>query len=144
MYQNASSCMILFRSNMDCLFFMVLLHCHFWHGGITVLCLPLFTYYLANRRLVSYLLNSIFKLKEQTICNVHSIIPEAWNIKACKPVWIFLFIIKRTLWHIRTPKWPISHCAANIWICPLSHQSRQGFKRIQFKWNFLCTLWIRD
>ena len=44
----------------------------------------LFTYYLENRRMVSYLLNSIFKLKEQTICNVYSIIPEAWNMQACK------------------------------------------------------------
>ena len=34
--------------------------------------------------MVSYLLNSIFKLKEQTICNVYSIIPEAWNMQACK------------------------------------------------------------
>ena len=40
----------------------------------------LFTYYLANRQMVSYLLNSIFKLKEQTICNMCGIIPEAWNI----------------------------------------------------------------
>ena len=41
------------------------------------------TYYLVHRRMVSCLLNSIFKLKEQTICNVYSIIPEAWNIQAC-------------------------------------------------------------
>ena len=51
---------------------------------VTVLRLPLFTYYLAHRWMVSCLLNSIFKLKEQTICNVYSIIPEAWNIQACK------------------------------------------------------------
>ena len=65
----------------DCSF-IVLQHCHVWH--ITVLRLPLFTYYLVHRRMVSCLLNSIFKLKEQTICNVYSIIPEAWNIHACK------------------------------------------------------------
>ena len=56
-----------------------------------MLYLPLFTYYLANRRMVSYLLNSIFKLKEQTICNVYSIIPEAWNIQACNCLTV--------LWH---------------------------------------------
>ena len=52
--------------------------------AVAVLHLPLFTYYQANRRMISYLLNSIFKLKEQTICNVYSIIPEAWNIQACR------------------------------------------------------------
>ena len=56
----------------------------FIHSVAIVLRLPLFTNYLANRRMVSHLLNSIFKLKEQTICNVYSIIPEAWNIQACK------------------------------------------------------------
>ena len=57
--------MILFCSNMNCSYsFMVLLHCHVTDSlSLTVLCLPLFTYYLANRRMVSYLLNSIFKLK---------------------------------------------------------------------------------
>ena len=59
------------------------------------------------------------------------------------PVWIFLCRIKRTLWHICAQKWPISHSVANIWICPLSHQSLRCFKQIQFKGNFLCTLWIR-
>ena len=49
--------------------------CHVWR--ITVLCSPLSTYYLVNRQMVPYLLNSIFKLKEQTICNVYNIIPEA-------------------------------------------------------------------
>ena len=58
---------------------------------VTVLRLPLFTYYLANHRMVSYLINSIFKLKEQTICNVYSIIPEAYNIQACKCLTV--------LWH---------------------------------------------
>ena len=53
----------------------------------------LFTYYLANHRMVSYLLNSIFNLKEQTICNVYSIMPEAWNIQCCK-----CFTV---LWHTR-------------------------------------------
>ena len=42
----------------------------------------LFTYYLANRRMVYYL-NSIFKLKI-TICNVYSVIQEACNIQARK------------------------------------------------------------
>ena len=36
-----------------------------------------FVYILPSKlQMVSYLLNSIFKLKEQTICNVYSIIPE--------------------------------------------------------------------
>ena len=97
----------------------------------------------------NFFIKQYFKLKEQTICNVYNIIPEAWNIQACEymqacgPVWIFLFRIKRTLWHIRTQNWPISHFAVNIWICPLSHQSQRCFKRMQFKWNFLCTLWIK-
>ena len=55
----------------------------------------------------------------------------------------FLFIIRRTLWHIRNQKWPINHCAVNFWICPMSHQSLRSFQWMQFKWNFLCTLWIR-
>ena len=55
--------------------------CRVW--CITLLCLRT-TYYLANCWMVSYLLNSIFKLKWQTISNVYSIIPEAWNIQACK------------------------------------------------------------
>ena len=48
----------------------------------TVLRLTWFTYYLANWRIESYLLNNIFKLKEQTIYNVYSVVPEAWNIQA--------------------------------------------------------------
>ena len=60
---------------------------------VIVLHLPLFAYYLANRRMVSYLLNNIFKLKEQTIFNQYSIIPEAWNTQACK-----CFTV---LWHTR-------------------------------------------
>ena len=70
--------------------------------------LPLFTYYLANRRMVSHLLNSTFKLKEQTICNVYSIIPEAWNIQACK-----CFTV---LWHTRgdTAAWKNTReCSGN-------------------------------
>ena len=55
----------------------------------------------------------------------------------------FFFMIKCTLWHICTAIRPISHCAVNIWICPLSHQSPRRFKQMKFKWNFLCTLWIR-
>ena len=43
--------------------------------------------------MVSYILNSIFKLKEQTICNVDSIILEVWNIQACKFITV--------LWHTR-------------------------------------------
>ena len=31
-----------------------------------------------------------------------------------RPVWIFLFRINHTSWHICMAKWPISHCAANI------------------------------
>ena len=60
-----------------------------------------------------------------------------------QPVCNLIFGIKHTLWHIHTQKWPISHCAANFWICPLSLQSRRSFKQMQFKWNFLCTLWIQ-
>ena len=55
----------------------------------------------------------------------------------------FLFIIRRTLWHIPTQKWPIGHCAANFWISPMSHQSLRSLKWMQFKWNFFGTLWIR-
>ena len=73
------------------LFITSLRRCYVWH--VTVLCLPLFTNYLANRRMVSYLLNSIFKLKEQAICNMYSIIPEAYNIQACKCLTV--------LWHTR-------------------------------------------
>ena len=57
-------------------------------------------------------------------------VPSLWYYTT--PVRIFLFRIKRTLWHIRAQKWPISHCAANIWICPLSYQSLHCFKRMQF------------
>ena len=64
-------------SNMNCSF-IALRHCHVW--CVTVLRLPLFAYYLAHCQMVSYILNSIFKLKE-TICNMYSIIPEAWNIQ---------------------------------------------------------------
>ena len=32
--------------------------------------------------MLSYLINSVFKLKSQAICNMCSIIPEAWNIHA--------------------------------------------------------------
>ena len=49
-----------------------------------------------------------------------------------EPVWIFLFMIKRTLSHICTAIQPISHCVANIWICPPSHQSPQHLKRMEF------------
>ena len=41
--------------------------------------------------MVSYLLNSVFKLKEQTICDVYSKITEALNIQACKCLTV--------LWH---------------------------------------------
>ena len=34
---------------------------------------------------------SMIPLKEQIICNVYSIIPEAWNIQACKCLTV--------LWH---------------------------------------------
>ena len=44
-------------------------------------------------------------------------------------------------WHIFCRERPISHCAANIWICSL-YESSQRFKQIQFKSNFLCTLWM--
>ena len=44
----------------------------------------------------------------------------------------FLFIIRRTLWHIHTQKWPISHCAANFWICQMFHESLQSFKWMEF------------
>ena len=59
------------------------------------------------------------------------------------PEWIFLFMINRTSSTYLHRKWPISHCAAIFSICPLSHQSVRRFKRMQFKRNFLCTLWIR-
>ena len=36
-------------------------------------------------------INRIFKLKEQTSCNVYNIISEAWNIQACKCITV--------LWH---------------------------------------------
>ena len=66
----------------------------FIHGVATSdVSLCLFTYYLANRQMVSYLLNGIFRLKEQTICNVYNIIPKAWNIQACKCLTV--------LWHTR-------------------------------------------
>ena len=67
---------------------------------LTELCLPLFTYYLANRRMVSYLLTSIFKLKLQTICNVYSIIQESWNIQASK---CLTFTLVYTWWHHQCP-----------------------------------------
>ena len=85
MYQNASSWhdLVLFQHE-SFSHGVVLLRCHVWR--VSVLCLPLFTYYLANHRMVFYLLNSIFKLKSQTICNVYSIIieVEVWNFQACK------------------------------------------------------------
>ena len=76
-------------------------------------------------------------------------IPHHWNFIYIPQKLLYLsgwswfqFFIP-ALWHIRKPKLPSSHCVVNIWICPLSHQSRRCFKRMQFKWNFLCTLWIR-
>ena len=60
--------MILFCSNMNRSYlFMVLLHSHVWRITLTQLCLPLLTYYLANRRMVSYLLNGIFKFKKNNL-----------------------------------------------------------------------------
>ena len=53
----------------------------------------------------------------------------------CHPVWIFLFIIKCTSSTYLHVKRPISHCVAIFSICPLSHQSLQHFKRMQFKRN---------
>ena len=58
----------------------------------------------------------------------------AWWMVLLKwaPVWIFFFMIKCTLWHICTAIRPISYSAANIWICPVSHQSPRHFKGMQF------------
>ena len=53
------------------------------------------------------------------------------------PVWIFFYD--------QIPQFArqIPHQSLfNSWICPLSHQSPQRFKQMQFKWNFLWTLWI--
>ena len=47
----------------------------------------------SDHRMLCYLLNSIFKLKEQTFLKVYSIIPETWNIQACKCITV--------LWHTR-------------------------------------------
>ena len=58
-------------------------------------------------------------------------------------VWMFLFMINSTSSTYLNGEQPISHCAAFIWICPLSHQSLQRFKWMQFKVNLLCTMWIR-
>ena len=60
----------------------VLLRCQMWHM-VLLLAAALFAYYLPNRQMVYYLLNSIFKLK-LTICNVYSVIQEEWNIQVCK------------------------------------------------------------
>ena len=59
------------------------------------------------------------------------------------PKSMVLFRINRTSSTYLHDEGLISHCAAIIWICPMSHQSSQHFKWMQFKGNFYCTLWIR-
>ena len=57
--------------------------------------------------------------------------PADWRL----PVWIFLFMMKHTSLTYLHGKWPISQCAANIWMHPLSHESPRRFKWRQFKLN---------
>ena len=70
---------------------------------------------------------------------IKNVTPEKWCFLS--PVWKFHFMIKCTSLTYLHDEWPISHCTENIWICVLSNQSPRRSKRMQFKRNFLCTLW---
>ena len=61
----------------------------------------------------------------------HSFMALKHHCAVFTPVRIFLFMIKRTLWHICTAIWPISYCVSNTWICPLSHQFPRRFNSIR-------------
>ena len=70
-----------------------------------------------------------------TICQhacirVYAIVTVAHDNQS--PVWNLLFRIKLTSLTYLYGEWPISHCAANIWIPLLSHQSPRRFKRMKF------------
>ena len=82
-----------------------IIHIRLWFccvatSDASLTCWALFTYYLANRQMESYLLNCIFKLKWQTIYNVYSIIQESWNIQASKCLTCTLVY---TCWHCWYP-----------------------------------------